>query len=1038
MDAHRQQIVDQIVARLGAPGERAREFLETAEALVGPMAVALPKSPELVAYALREALTSITGSAGGSRVRQVARDVLAAAEAANVAVADGMVTRAGLFDAIDRLREFVHAPDVHGTRMIRLIESRTGHEPLRLDPDPVAEYQSLVGATTTALHSRAEDSEALVNRVFELLGRLFAPPDVALGDLDRFVAITNPTAQDAVDLASLLVSAAHLRYFGQRASAPGWLEVLRGSPLALPDQRWPGWPVGDLVLSVAAEDPVLAARWLEETVNERPLDQTSAFEFARIAAGIGRSALSVLVNILKQCPTNKSVGAFAHQALESLEVDEAQVEDFTDALLNDLSDEWRTGQVVTILAAGATVENFERRLTLVGHKLRRQERINPGCLSTGLYGVGPLADVLVQSDLLNSVEYLIAGAAAVVRNALTAGAGDAVLQGVEQLPTLVKKRMRAWLLGAPRLGSTTDAITAVTEEIATIAATSDHLEVIDRAWSDDPDAAADAWAVAMGTPPPQAVLELWLVDDARRANLWRLRTWCTALPESVTLPWQPAAEAVAGYPVHGREALSPRMRPIAISGRSPISVADLAALEIDEAADWITAWRPNPSDWFVSARELGRTLTTVVSQNPRDWADALPWVLERLRHPTYIKHLLDGLRDHADAVVGSLNVIADATAIIVGEPWQVEVIGTTGGFDFDESWVPAKAATLSLLEAMAEAGADVATERSDMFELVLTLSHDRSMPSVLGEGHDPLSYAMNRPSTMALRTAIVLSWCSVRAGGPAPQGLVVLLDEVIALDGEDGLQARAILADTLDLLRDAVPEWITRHLDQLFGPKAPDALGQRTLELALNRNRVDRWMLEELRDQVFTAATDSVHNSHAHVLIGMLNEVDGYSVEEVVDWLVAQDPKLISDVLGTLGDRLRNEESHSMLIRGVELVDGLTTHGVSADAMEGLGRWHAISGLDDRLWTRLMFDAVRRGTALQSAGNVARRAARSYTTDSHLLLQTLLDSAADPWIANTIADAALQALGAHPGQSREREALCATLLDRGYFQARDL
>jgi len=1036
MDAHRQKIVEQIAARLGAPGVRASEFLETAEALVGPIADSLPKSSELVAYVLRESLTSITGSKGGSRFRQVARDVLAAAEAANEAGADGTVARAGLSDAIDGLRDFVDASDVHGARMIRFIELRTGHEPLRLDPDPVAEYQSLIGATAAALHSSAEDSEALVDRVFELLGRLFVPPDVALDDLDRFIAIGNPTPQDAVELASRLVSAAHLRYFGQRASAPGWLEVLRGSPLALPDQRWPGWPVGDLVLRVAADDPVLAAHWLEDTVEGCPLGRSSAFDFARIAAGIGRAAFDVLVKVLKRCPMDESVGAFVHQALESLEVDDAQVEDLADALLNNLSDEWRTGQVVTIFAAGVTLENFERRLKLIGHKLRRQERIKPGCLTAGLYSVGSLADAPVESDLFTSVDCLIAGAATVVRNGLAAGSGDAAFRGVEQLPLPVQERMRAWLLGAPRLGSTTDAISAVTAGIAHNAATTDHLGVIDRAWSDDPDAAADAWAAALGTPPPPDVLQQWLFDDERRADLWRLRTWCTALPESVTLPWRPAAEAVAGYPIDGREALSLRLRPITISGRSPISVADLAALEINEAADWIAAWRPNPHEWFVSARELGRTLTSTVRQNPEKWAEALPWVLERLRHPTYITYLFDGLRDRADAVSDFLNVIADSIANIVGEPWPVEVIGTAGGFDFDESWVPAKAATLNLLVALAETGTDVATERTDMFELVLKLSHDRSMPSTFGDGDDPLSYALNRPSTTALRTAIILSWCSVRAGAPAPEGLVALLDEVIALDDDDGLQARAILADTLDLLRDAVPEWINRHLDQLVGPKAPDALGQRTFELVLSRNRYDRWISEQLRDQIFAAATDSVHNSHAYVLIGMLNEVDGYSIDEVVDWLSAQNTELISDVISTFGNILRNEEDYSMLVRGVELIERLTTHDVSPDAMEGLGRWHAVR-LDDRLWTRLMLKAAKRGTVLQSASDVARRAARSVTTDSLLLLQALLISAADPWSANIIADAAVEALG-HPLPGRERTELRATLLDHGYFQARDL
>jgi len=1037
MDEGRQQIAAEIAARIGEPGARARDFLETADALVGPLAAGIPKSAELAAYALREALTSITAGTGvpDGQLWTAARDVLVAADPVSAAADDPMAI-AGLLDSIDRLRKVLESPTLHEARIIRLIERRTGQEPLRLDPDPVAEYRHLVRAANGGLHDSAGDIKTLVDQAFALLGRLFASPDIALTELDRFVTISNPTAEDAAELASRLVSAAHLRYFTERAAAPEWLEALRGSPWALPNQRWPGWPVGDLALRVADADPALAASWLEETVEECcPLDPNSAFNFARTAAGMGRVAAGVLVKLLGQAPQDLSVGAFAHQVLESVDADDAVVDDLADALLNDLSDDWRTGQVVATLAAGTTAANCERRLRLLGYKLRRQARIDPGDLGAALYSVGSLADAVVHEDLLDGVERLIAGAAMVARNGTAAGAGDAAVRGAGELPSPVREQMRAWLLGAARRGSTADAIAAVAEDIATTDATTDHVGVVDRAWAEDPDAAAAAWVRALGTPPLPEALEKWLVDETRRATLWRVRTWCAALPQSVTMPWRSAAEAVAGHPVPGREALAPAEGPLAMIGHSPISVEDLAALDIDTAADRIAAWRPGPDDWLVSARELGRALTEVVKQNPELWADGLPGILERLRHPTYIGHLLEGFREQAGAIVGFLDALADATQLIASEPWEIEVLGGPG--DFDKTWGPARTAALSLLETLAVAQSDVAKERPDVFAMVLQRVHDRSDRSVLDSNRDPMLVAINRPSMKALQTAIILGWRSVRAGGPVPPGFVEILDEVLALDGADGLQVRAILARNLDILREATPDWMISRHDLLFGDAAPSTLGQSTVELALNR-RVSLWMLEELREQVFKGATRGIRNGYKYVLVAMVNGVDGYSVDEVADWLVTRDAAWISDVVSTLGRLLGKEKRPEVLARGVELVGVLVARNVPPKAMAGLGRWYGVNGLDDSCWKTLMLDAVRRGSVLRDAGMVAERAARSATTDSFLLLETLLVTAIDAWAPDQIAAAALQALQVQTEQSAGREKLRVTLLERGYFAARGL
>jgi len=256
-------------------------------------------------------------------------------------------------------------------------------------------------------------------------------------------------------------------------------------------------------------------------------------------------------------------------------------------------------------------------------------------------------------------------------------------------------------------------------------------------------------------------------------------------------------------------------------------------------------------------------------------------------------------------------------------------------------------AALSLFEALALTGADVAKERPDMFDVVLQRAHDRNDRSLLDAEQDPLLVAINRPSMKALQTAIILGWRSIRAGGPVPPALVDLLDEVVAVDGADGLQSQAILARSLDELGEAVPDWMTSHHDQLFGQAAPDDLGQRTVELAVSRRGIKFGMLETLRDQVFRAAAAKVRNSRSYLLMAMLNGVRDFSVDEVGEWLIARDAASIGDVVGTLGHLLTREQDTDALERGIKLVDVLTARGATPETMAGLGRWYGVRALDD-------------------------------------------------------------------------------------------
>jgi hypothetical protein len=1040
VDEHRQAILDEIAGRLGEPGVRARDFLLTADALVGPLSGSTPKGPELAAYSLREALTSITAGIGvaGSRFRTVSREVVTAFDAAQGAPGDA-VAAANLQGAIEDLRAFGQAPAVHESRMIELIMRRTGNEPLRLAPDPVAEYQHLVELAARSLHSSAEDAARLLEDAFDLLGRLFAPSDAALADLDRFIAITEPTPEDAARLSEHLISAAHLRYFTERAGAPGWLELLRGSPLAQPSERWAGWPIGELAVRIAAEDPDLAASWLNDAVSACPdLTPNAAFHFARTAAGIGATASTVLVDVARRRPADPSVRAFADQLLTGMPPDEPTVLALSDVYLNDPMDEWFAGELLKRLAAGVTQTNFADRLELLGHKLRRQERDQPMTLDVSLSNIGPAAELTITDELLGGAQYLIAGAVSVIRQALNLDVGDGALEALGLLPSPVSDRLRAWLLGAEGLGSTEDAIQAITDAIALDGPSEDHIAVVDRCWTTDPEAAAAAWSAALGEPPSDGDLDDWMATRENEVALWRVRAWSSLLPSPVVAPWRNAAEAVAGRPVPDRGSLGRTGIVESGWGRTPIPVEELAAVAPLEAAARVAAWRPTPEDFLTSPLELGRALEEVVSAAPGDWAAALPDVMPVLRHATYVAHMLSGLRKQAAAAIPFKNEVLDAVALVTTEPWPIVELDSSRGADFDNTWANARTEGRALLEAVAVAGVDVAEERPDLLELVLQDANDRGDAPWADATDNPALGALNRNSMKALQTAVVLGWRTAREGRPVPTAVTDLLDTVLALEGSDGLQARSVLAGTLDHIREMDPAWFAEHQDLLFGDAAPADLGQRTVDFSLNRTSVEHWMLVELRTQIYQAATNDVPNGKSHVLIAMVHDVDGYSITEVADWMSGLDPTGRSDTLSTLGHLLRNEERADVIDRAVALVEELQGRQLEPGSFEGLGSWWGVKALDQGRWTALMLAAASSGTALRSPMLVAQHAIIEVTSDTFELLELLLVNAKDLWEPGLVATEAIKALREHADPSDQRASLRTTLLDRGYFHAQDL
>src|SRR5690606_6461545 len=145
------------------------------------------------------------------------------------------------------------------------------------------------------------------------------------------------------------------------------------------------------------------------------------------------------------------------------------------------------------------------------------------------------------------------------------------------------------------------------------------------------------------------------------------------------------------------------------------------------------------------------------------------------------------------------------------------------------------------------------------------------------------------------------------AGSVRPEALM-LLDETLRLDGADGAEHRAILATRLGFLQHVAPEWFERSAEVLFGAQAPEGLAQTTADLAVKWGRPNRWLHEHHRDLLLNAVLRGVDNAIDQLLIAMLWEVPGYTVEDNIEFL-RQSPELLSRAGEMLGRLLRHQDA---------------------------------------------------------------------------------------------------------------------------------
>ena len=400
--------------------------------------------------------------------------------------------------------------------------------------------------------------------------------------------------------------------------------------------------------------------------------------------------------------------------------------------------------------------------------------------------------------------------------------------------------------------------------------TGDDVLLIDRALLiEDAPTCDQMWTTALGPPPSLFKIASWVSQGNAPREVRHSVAWTRLLPERSVRAWVPTAAAIES--VYGPTSRSSLERARRVESRwvgSPMEAEELARLAPLTAATRIAEWQPEPGSFLHGARQLAHTLGDVMASDTAAWLREPSVIVTALREPTYI---VAYLRAATTAIKQGVKIdaaaVMDAMALVRSRPWLRERLSAPETWDHD-GWSDVEELTLEVLGALATSKQGFAGRDAEAWAAIAAGVRGRDEASAIVSGaHDALEMALNRPCTQALEAA--LSYISFRFSerGVVDEACLTILDEVLALEGDDGLQHRAVLVTRLAFLRHVAPDWFARSAPRLFGEAAPEGLAQGGADLALAWGQPNRWLMENHRELILYAARRGVQHSVEHLLV---------------------------------------------------------------------------------------------------------------------------------------------------------------------------
>lgn len=1004
------ELLDHLVVEFGDHGRRAVEFIATAEQLLRHDGDAdVPRLPETITYCLREAMKTIPASQdvkGGGLWRSASRAVTEARRrferARGVPGEDEQGALDALLAAIEDF-ELVHSQEgIHERRLIAIMVGRTGTLPAAAGTAPIRAYHELLVELDQAMHGETtlDSARAFWNRCVGILRQLFLPPDIRHAELEALATVERPQPEDVQRLLPLIAGPNHLRHFLGRLVSPAWLDALSDTGMLDPPAENGPWPAFAAVDRLAGSHARAVVEWLNRMYDRHRRDPTRSWFIARAAVDVGADGAPLVVRAVRDHASVAAISSLGVWAAEKVEPSSDLIESLADVLLNEASlhSAAYVDPLIERFIDGLDGANAGRRLQLLCWKLSAVDEDGRGWLRYD--SSGSIVDSTDDDGRGDRFTLLLRAVVEAGRRAAAWLSVDQLLSALDSLPGELRGRLRAWVLSTAADVDVDRVVQELANAISERRPTGDDLSLLDRVVTEaDPAVYGDLWMRQLGPAP--AVVDVAEALAARDLPEEWLRAyrWAALLPEQAIGDWaQPLSIIAAAYGTPTRETLTKRQRVEGGWGRSPMTADELAAMTPVEASRAVSAWRPDPSDWLVSARELARTLEGVVKANPGPWLATPLHIVTELRHPTYIHHYLRGAADALKGVETPVGELLNVLRLVRAHPWDAEPLGSDR-FDFDPDWRGAEQASVDILKALADGDVGFSGRDEEVWTILEAEVRDRTARSSLVSGaRDPLDSAINRPCTRALEAVLSCVAYQFRVHESISPRALELLEDCLRIDGTDGAEHRAILATRLGLLRYVAPEWVDRVADLLFGPEAPEGLAQVTADLAVKWSQPNRWLLERYRSLVRDAVVRGVENALDHLLIAMLWHVPGYAPEENLAFL-QQYPSLLSKAGEILGRLLRHGDPGDEHIgTALEFWDAA----IATKKREGLGGfgWMTeVKRLDDTKWAErtLRTLAVTRGR-LDWSHKVAERAGTLPPSPTTLaIMNHLIRGASDEW-----------------------------------------
>ena len=524
-------------------GERVGDFLQTAQLLLSS-GLELPRLGGAVMYCLREALKAILDSSDlrGGEWRKVSREAIRAfdryAEARNLPGED--IQRA--FDELsERMRDidgFHQKANLAYQQLDEVFVYRTGSGPL---PFAHGRFHDLWDQVNSGLHRDVsiESSREAWSETLAVLRQLFMPSEVRRPEIERLAQLPDPSLDDLKELTGLLATPNDHRAFFLRVNSPTWLPLLYESGHLAPPEAGGMWPAAAAFERLAADYPQDVEYWFERIYADSGQTPAVAGVLTWASCRVGRPALSVALQALKDHPRHTNLVMFGASAVEDhVPAQDDLVAEFADVILNrDQKSAWAHFKPLLRHLAEVTNEtNAVSRIELLCNKLRTVERFD---LDRFQHDVGGfIAEVAHDPPYPSRGSVLLAGLVDLLSAAQEFLSAAELLKTLRKLPSSLA-RVRSWALATSSDAQCDLQVAEVEKAISSRFPTGDDMRLIDQIVQNcESSSYASTWSDALGSAPAidQVGSALAALDIPR--DWLRNRNWIALLPQEATGDWQ--------------------------------------------------------------------------------------------------------------------------------------------------------------------------------------------------------------------------------------------------------------------------------------------------------------------------------------------------------------------------------------------------------------------------------------------------------------------------------------------------------------------